>query len=142
MEKVGLVQVFSEYFGFPIPIFIPPTAPQSPSSIIWGLYNRPEAAAVPRDLVPPHKIKKNIYRLYYLPFSFSGYSWVRTLLNKSAALPHVDPLLDNDLEICHCTKYLLSNGSLNKHVSNAIGELSNYGRGNSAVEDRYQAAVL
>jgi hypothetical protein len=27
-------------------IFIPPTAPQSPSSIIWGWYNRPEVAAV------------------------------------------------------------------------------------------------
>jgi hypothetical protein len=27
--------------------FIPPIAPQSPSSIIWGLYNRPEVAAVP-----------------------------------------------------------------------------------------------
>jgi hypothetical protein len=25
------------------------------SSIIWGLYNRPEVAAVPRDLVPPHQ---------------------------------------------------------------------------------------
>jgi hypothetical protein len=24
------------------------------------LYNRPEVAAVPRDLVPPHKLKKNI----------------------------------------------------------------------------------
>jgi hypothetical protein len=43
---------------FPLPIFIPPIAPQSPSSIIWRLYNRPEVAAVPRDLVPPHKIKK------------------------------------------------------------------------------------
>jgi hypothetical protein len=29
--------------------------PQSSSSIIWGLYNRPEVAAVPRDLVPPHQ---------------------------------------------------------------------------------------
>jgi hypothetical protein len=36
-------------------IFIPPIAPQSSSSIIWGLYNRPEVAAVPRDLVPPHQ---------------------------------------------------------------------------------------
>jgi hypothetical protein len=40
---------------FPLPIFIPPIAPQSSSSIIWGLYNRPEVAAVPRDLVPPHQ---------------------------------------------------------------------------------------
>jgi hypothetical protein len=38
---------------------MPPIAPQSPSSIIWGLYNRPEVAAVPRDLVPPHQLKKS-----------------------------------------------------------------------------------
>jgi hypothetical protein len=30
----------------PLSIFIPPTASQSPSSIIWGWYNRPEVAAV------------------------------------------------------------------------------------------------
>jgi hypothetical protein len=37
---------------FPLPIFIPPTAPQSPSSNIWGWYeyNRPVVAAVPRRL--------------------------------------------------------------------------------------------
>jgi hypothetical protein len=49
---------FLRVLRFPLPIFIPSIAPQSPSSIIWGLYNRPEVAAVPRDLVPPHK--KNI----------------------------------------------------------------------------------
>jgi hypothetical protein len=31
---------------FPLPIFIPPIAPQSPSPILWGWYNRPEVAAV------------------------------------------------------------------------------------------------
>jgi hypothetical protein len=31
---------------FPLPIFIPPIVPQSPSSIIWGWYNRPVVAAV------------------------------------------------------------------------------------------------
>jgi hypothetical protein len=46
---------FLRVLRFPLPIFIPPIAPQSPSSIIWGLYNRPEVAALPRDLVPPHK---------------------------------------------------------------------------------------
>jgi hypothetical protein len=46
VEKVVLGQVFSEYFGFPLPIFISPVAPQSPSPIIWGWYNRPELAAV------------------------------------------------------------------------------------------------
>jgi hypothetical protein len=49
---------FLRVLRFPLPIFIPPTAPQSPSSIFWGLYNRPEVAAVPRDLVPPHKKKQ------------------------------------------------------------------------------------
>jgi hypothetical protein len=42
---------FLQVLRFPLPIFISPIAPQSPSSIIWGLYNRPEGAAVPRDLV-------------------------------------------------------------------------------------------
>jgi hypothetical protein len=31
---------------FPLPIFIPPIAPQSPSPIIWSWCNRPEVAAV------------------------------------------------------------------------------------------------
>jgi hypothetical protein len=35
---------------FPLPIFIPPIAPKSPSSIIWGRYNRPVVAAVPSGL--------------------------------------------------------------------------------------------
>jgi hypothetical protein len=35
---------------FPLPIFIPPIAPQSPSSVLWGSYNRPIAAAVPSGL--------------------------------------------------------------------------------------------
>jgi hypothetical protein len=38
---------FLRVLQFPPPIFIPPIAPQSPSSIIWGWYNRPEVAAVP-----------------------------------------------------------------------------------------------
>jgi hypothetical protein len=33
-----------------LPIFIPPIAPQSSSSIIWGWYNRPIVAAVPSGL--------------------------------------------------------------------------------------------
>jgi hypothetical protein len=47
VDKVALGQVFSEYFGFLLPIFILPITPQSPSPIIWGWYNRPEVAAVP-----------------------------------------------------------------------------------------------
>jgi hypothetical protein len=34
----------------PLPIFIPPIAPQSPSSIIWGWYNGPVVATVPSEL--------------------------------------------------------------------------------------------
>jgi hypothetical protein len=50
---------FLRVLRFFLPIFIPPIAPQSPSSIIWGWYNRPEVAAVPSGLsVTPLKIKK------------------------------------------------------------------------------------
>jgi hypothetical protein len=41
---------FLRVLRFPLPIFIPPIAPQSPSSIIWCWYNRPVAAAVPSGL--------------------------------------------------------------------------------------------
>jgi hypothetical protein len=41
---------FLRVLRFPLPIFIPPNAPQSPSSIIWGWYNRPVVAAVPSGL--------------------------------------------------------------------------------------------
>jgi hypothetical protein len=51
---------FLRVLRFPLPTFIPLIAPQSPSSIIWRLYNRPEVTAIPRDLVPPHKIIKNV----------------------------------------------------------------------------------
>jgi hypothetical protein len=43
---------------FPLPIFIPPISPQSPSPIIRGWYNRSAVAAVPK--VPAHKLKKKI----------------------------------------------------------------------------------
>jgi hypothetical protein len=48
---------FLRALRFPLPIFIPPTAPQSPSSVVWGLYNRPEVAAVPSGLSPTPLIK-------------------------------------------------------------------------------------
>jgi hypothetical protein len=41
---------FLRVLRFPLPIFIPPIAPQSPSSIIWGWYSRPVVAAVPSGL--------------------------------------------------------------------------------------------
>jgi hypothetical protein len=49
---------FLRALRFPLPIFIPPIAPQSPSSIILGLYNRPEVAAVPSGLSPTPLIIK------------------------------------------------------------------------------------
>jgi hypothetical protein len=53
----GVGAGFLQVLRFPLPNFIPPTAPQSPSSIIWGLYNRPEVAALPRVLSPTPLIK-------------------------------------------------------------------------------------
>jgi hypothetical protein len=41
---------FLQVLQFLLPSLIPPTAPQSPSSVIWGWYNRPVVAAVPGGL--------------------------------------------------------------------------------------------
>jgi hypothetical protein len=38
---------FLRVLRFPLPVFIPPIAPQSPTSIIWSWYNRTIVAAVP-----------------------------------------------------------------------------------------------
>jgi hypothetical protein len=75
----GLLRVFR----FPLPIFIPPISPQSPSSIIWGWYNRPVVAAVPSrlSLTPLTIIKKTqacrhnfgaFLLLLHLDFQFVG----------------------------------------------------------------------
>jgi hypothetical protein len=45
-----MVEQPSMLLRFPLPILIPPTAPHSSSSIIWGWYNRPVVAAVPSGL--------------------------------------------------------------------------------------------
>jgi hypothetical protein len=37
---------FLRVLQFPLPIFIPPVAPQSPSPIVWGWYNSPVVAEV------------------------------------------------------------------------------------------------
>jgi hypothetical protein len=50
VDKVALGQVFSKYFGFPCQSLFHQLLQKSSSSIIWGLYNRPEVAAVARDL--------------------------------------------------------------------------------------------
>jgi hypothetical protein len=72
VDKVALGQVFSEYFGFPCQSSFPPISPQSPSSIIWGWYNRPIVAAVPSGLsLTPLKIilKKSVYTYVHMPTS-------------------------------------------------------------------------
>jgi hypothetical protein len=59
---------FLRVLRFPLPVFIPPIAPQSPSSIIWGWYNRSVVSAVPSELcLTPLRIKK-IFRLEHLWF--------------------------------------------------------------------------
>jgi hypothetical protein len=66
---------FLRVLRFPLPIFIPPIAPQSPSSIIWGLYNRPEVAAVPSGLSPtPLIINNNNVRMtvYHVTLAQKG----------------------------------------------------------------------
>jgi hypothetical protein len=66
VDKVALGQVFSEYFGFPCQSSFHQIAPQSSSSIIWGLYNRPEVTAAYSGLSPtPLKnLISNILRAY------------------------------------------------------------------------------
>jgi hypothetical protein len=70
VEKVALGQVFSEYFGFPCQSSFHQLLQKSSSSINWGLHNRPEVAAVPRDLSPTPpiiKIKIKYSSLYTYP---------------------------------------------------------------------------
>jgi hypothetical protein len=82
---------FLRVLRFPLPIFIPRIAPQSPSSIIWGLYNRPEVAAVPRELVPPHQLKKkNMFPTDFLTKKCIGCSLCRRV--------------DRSYNLCVCIK--------------------------------------
>jgi hypothetical protein len=69
MRVVSAGAGFLRVLRFPLPIFIPPIAPQSPSSIIWGLYNRPEVAAVPTGLSPT-PLKKNTSLLSLLSLGY------------------------------------------------------------------------
>jgi hypothetical protein len=54
---------FLRVLRFPLPIFIPPIAPHSPSPIIWGWYYRPEVAAVQGTWSYPTINKKKSYGL-------------------------------------------------------------------------------
>jgi hypothetical protein len=64
----GAVAGFLQVLRFPLPNFIPPIAPQSPSSIIWGLYTKPEVAAVPSGLSPTPQNKKILQAFRILAF--------------------------------------------------------------------------
>jgi hypothetical protein len=55
---VDNVAGFLRVLRFPLSIFIPPISPQSPSPIIWGWYDRPVVAAVPK--VTRQKFKKKL----------------------------------------------------------------------------------
>jgi hypothetical protein len=57
---------FIRVLRFPLSIFIPPIAPQSPSSIIWEWDNRPVMAALPSGLglTPLIIIQLNSIRVY------------------------------------------------------------------------------
>jgi hypothetical protein len=48
--QIGIEVGFFRVLRFPLPIFIPPIAPQSPSSITRCWYHRPVVAAVPSGL--------------------------------------------------------------------------------------------
>jgi hypothetical protein len=93
VDKVALGQVFSEYFRFSLPIFIPPIAPQSPSSIIWRWYSRPVVAAVPSGLsLTPLRIiqYKNYMKLFLLP-------------NDSFTLLNAQLTVFNDKQLMKCS---------------------------------------
>jgi hypothetical protein len=77
---------FLQVLRFPLPILIPPIAPQWPSSIIWGLYNRPEVATVPSGLSPTTVIIIIIIKNIYIKIKKRGNSkicavglWINTL---------------------------------------------------------------
>jgi hypothetical protein len=56
-EQSGTGASFLPVLRFPLPFFIPPIAPQSPTSVIWGWYNRLAVAAVSSGLsLTPVKI--------------------------------------------------------------------------------------
>jgi hypothetical protein len=81
---------FLRVLRFPLPIFIPPVAPQSLSSIIRGWYNRPVVAAVPSGLsLSPLRIiiiKNNRFG-YRIP---SNYGECCSLLPKRALFHSLD----------------------------------------------------
>jgi hypothetical protein len=80
---------FLRILRFPLSIFIPPIAPQSPSSIIWGLYNRPEVAVVPSGLSPTSLIIKNNNNRPKYQFSIAQY-WHKYQMSRSVPVQTPD----------------------------------------------------
>jgi hypothetical protein len=72
-EQSGTGAGFFQVLRFALPIFIPPIAPISPSSVIWGWYNSPIVAVVPSGLsLTPIIII--IIIIFFLVSSGLGYS--------------------------------------------------------------------
>jgi hypothetical protein len=82
----GMAAGFLRVLRLPLPIFIPPVAPQSPSSIIWGWYNRPIVAAVP-SLTPLIIIIIIIIR-WVVCFTFNSQAGGPTLVGCLRLLVH------------------------------------------------------
>jgi hypothetical protein len=62
---------FLRVLRFPLAIFIPPIAPQSPSPVIWGWCNRPEvAAAIKKVIIRLNKSGQRLRALDYF-YAFS-----------------------------------------------------------------------
>jgi hypothetical protein len=71
MDKSGAEAGFLWELRFPLPIFIPPISPQSPSPIIRGWHNRPGVAAVP--IASQTRIKKKIFLVASFPQRRPGF---------------------------------------------------------------------
>jgi hypothetical protein len=87
--KVALGGGFLRVVRLALPILIPPTSPQSPSSIIRGWYNKPNSGrrtkwSQPHPL-PPRNTKKN-----YTPTIYNGFVYFnRWVLRKPRAQQNI-----------------------------------------------------
>jgi hypothetical protein len=79
---------FLQVLRFPLPILIPPTAPQSPSPIIWGWYNRPEVAAVQGTRSHPTYLLTHGAEPFWRSRQFCSYSRIsRHFMGPEGSLP-------------------------------------------------------
>jgi hypothetical protein len=81
VDNVALGQFTCEHFGFSCQSMFPPVAPQSPSSITWGWYNRSNSGCSTK-WAQSHPTKKNKkIKVYNDNFSFETiYILVRRLI--------------------------------------------------------------